>query len=40
MFLLVNHVKDELQSKLVTKLYKHENFAALLQENPAVVKEV
>jgi len=33
MHFLVNHVKDNLQSELVTHLYKHDHFEALLQES-------
>ncbi len=30
---MVNYVKDNLQSELVTHLYKHDQFADLLQES-------
>lgn len=33
MHFLVNHVKDNLQSELVTHLYKHEQFETLLAES-------
>ncbi|OQR71813.1 dynamin-1 protein [Tropilaelaps mercedesae] len=33
MHFLVNHVKDNLQSELVTHLYKHDQFATLLAES-------
>ncbi|XP_076310808.1 dynamin related protein 1 isoform X2 [Tachypleus tridentatus] len=33
MHFLVNHVKDNLQSELVTHLYKHDHFKDLLQES-------
>lgn len=33
MFFLVNHVKDNLQSELVTHLYKNENYKELLSES-------
>lgn len=33
MHFLVNHVRDNLQSELVTHLYKHDHFSSLLQES-------
>lgn len=36
MHFLVNHVKDNLQSELVTHLYKHDHFDVLLQESEHV----
>lgn len=36
MHFLVNHVKDNLQSELVTHLYKHDHFETLLQESEHV----
>jgi dynamin 1-like protein len=33
MHFMVNYVKDNLQSELVTHLYKHDQFADLLQES-------
>ncbi|XP_054710135.1 dynamin-1-like protein [Uloborus diversus] len=33
MHFLVNYVRDNLQSELVTHLYKHDNFSTLLQES-------
>jgi dynamin 1-like protein len=39
MHFLVNHVQDQLGTRLVTDLYKEEMFAELLQEDDAVVKQ-
>jgi hypothetical protein len=40
MLLLVNKVKEGLQSRLVGRLYRHDQFEALLLENPQVAYEV
>lgn len=40
MLLLVNKVKEELQSRLVGQLYRHDHFESLLLENPQVAHEV
>ena len=34
MHCLVSHIRDELQSKLVTELYKTEEFDELMEESP------
>eukprot|EP00123_Amoebidium_parasiticum_P017990 comp24061_c0_seq2/m.43226 comp24061_c0_seq2/g.43226 ORF comp24061_c0_seq2/g.43226 comp24061_c0_seq2/m.43226 type:complete len:317 (-) comp24061_c0_seq2:170-1120(-) len=39
MYQLVNHIKDNLQSYLVSRLYKRENLELLLSESPEVVKQ-
>ena len=39
MHFLVNHVKEGLQNRLVTELYREEHFSELLQEDENIAKE-